>query len=950
MSHKMEVDKTSYDEVTQMIAQMGQYSELEGKFKDLIDKNAFSRMIQYCRSTDMHEVIGDEQLDIFCQLPDDKSTVRISLLGKSNISSYCKTNQLPADVVVISKKQLKQVILSDLKVKIDLKDEVPLDEFAKQELISKLPQLNKGYRYKKRFSYEDKNVRYDFTILKTSSSQPTFLCHKGFVTSGVTNAKDTYEVEVEYIGTKQAVKKRGRLSKANVSDGASDFLHALVVMYMTFKGESHYVSAKMKDEALRSYIQLVFGSFDPKQLETAPRSYFAAPQPVTLERKHLYAPDLGVISILEKYTVTEKADGERALLYVHSDGKCFFIDSRLNIKYTGVKLNNLVNTLLDGELITRDVLGNKINMFGVFDVYFHNSQDVRGTPLVPNRVSIMQDISKRFKKKFEDDAGMHFFAKRFLHEGDILQNAKSILDGAAAFPYKIDGLIFTPANLGVGAVYENQPIPAVFGTWDRVFKYKPPEENTIDFLVKFGMPRAEGLSLKKELELYVGFNPQHWTRITPWDYINKNTKVREGYIEKRFEPSDNVNASSAFVDTDADRILRCQNGDEILDNTIVEFAWIDDAWAPMRVRYDKTELYRKQGISRTANDMKSAISIWRTILNPVTKEMITGHVKVPAPVIDDLDDDKYYFREIARDKMATKSMLDFHNYWIKNVCLIQKYKGKTLFDIACGKAGDLNKWVDAGYQKVLGIDYSRDNIENPMDGAYARTLKKFARRKYMPKYLYLTLDGGQVLNEQYFDMLKDENDKKIARGVWGYGKQDKLLGDFYGFVPKQGFDVVSCQFAIHYFFENDAKLSNFVKNVATNLTNGGYFIGTCLDSKRLEREFEQKGNELKGVNKDGRVIWNIRRIDQTQIDVYMESIGKRMREYLVDFDKLTSMFKKYDIELVSPITSFETEWRKLQNDKTVEQEIKDRILKMSVPEQDYSFMNVYFVFKKNTGT
>ena len=60
-------------------------------------------------------------------------------------------------------------------------------------------------------------------------------------------------------------------------------------------------------------------------------------------------------------------------------------------------------------------------------------------------------------------------------------------------------------------------------------------------------------------------------------------------------------------------------------------------------------------------------------------------------------------------------MMDFHNHWIKRKCLIEKYKGDMLFDIACGKAGDLYKWIDAGIKKVIGIDYSIDNIENPMD-------------------------------------------------------------------------------------------------------------------------------------------------------------------------------------------------------------------------------------------
>ena len=54
------------------------------------------------------------------------------------------------------------------------------------------------------------------------------------------------------------------------------------------------------------------------------------------------------------------------------------------------------------------------------------------------------------------------------------------------------------------------------------------------------------------------------------------------------------------------------------------------------------------------------------------------------------------------------------------------------------------------------------------------------------------------------------------------------------YIPeKHMFDVVSSQFAIHYFFENKTSLGNFLQNVSDNLKTGGYFIGTCFDGKRV---------------------------------------------------------------------------------------------------------------------
>ena len=51
------------------------------------------------------------------------------------------------------------------------------------------------------------------------------------------------------------------------------------------------------------------------------------------------------------------------------------------------------------------------------------------------------------------------------------------------FEYETDGLIFTPANTGVGSNKIGESLPPTKMTWENSFKWKPPEFNTIDFLV-----------------------------------------------------------------------------------------------------------------------------------------------------------------------------------------------------------------------------------------------------------------------------------------------------------------------------------------------------------------------------------------------------------------------------------------------------------------------------------
>ena len=55
-----------------------------------------------------------------------------------------------------------------------------------------------------------------------------------------------------------------------------------------------------------------------------------------------------------------------------------------------------------------------------------------------------------------------------------------------------------------------------------------------------------------------------------------------------------------------------------------------------------------------------------------------------------------------------------------------------------------------------------------------------------------------------------------------------------------GFDISSCQFAIHYMFENKHTFYNFMRNVAECTREGGYFIGTCYDGKTIFNKLKQK--------------------------------------------------------------------------------------------------------------
>ena len=191
------------------------------------------------------------------------------------------------------------------------------------------------------------------------------------------------------------------------------------------------------------------------------------------------------------------------------------------------------------------------------------------------------------------------------------------------------------------------------------------------------------------------------------------------------------------------------------------------------------------------------------------------------------------------------------------------------------------------------------------------------------------------------------------------------------------FDVISCQFAIHYFFESIETLENFCWNVNERLATNGYFMGAALDGYLVNKAFdEDETSLLKGVVNE-KVLWQIeKRYDAFEtnssgfenigkkVDVYMETINKVIPEYLVDFGLLERMLGKYNIKLVDiknedairfPINSstgsFQMLWKtmEMESAKAGSKNNTFASMKRMSPEvKRYSFLNRWFVFKKYT--
>jgi len=238
--------------------------------------------------------------------------------------------------------------------------------------------------------------------------------------------------------------------------------------------------------------------------------HFIGPCSYTLQIQNIqpFDPDSKVPNIRLNYSVTEKADGHRKLLFVAPrTGHIYLIDTNMNFQFTGaVSLNTkLHNTLLDGEHILHNKNGDFINLFLVFDVYFVHKADIRSRLFFPInedevltnfRLPLMESVVKNLQLKCVSGGAdslppIRIETKKF----EIASSSKSIFDCCALilrkaaehqFEYHTDGLIFTPIDFGVGSVERNDPTsagPLYKATWEYSFKWKPAHMNTIDFLV-----------------------------------------------------------------------------------------------------------------------------------------------------------------------------------------------------------------------------------------------------------------------------------------------------------------------------------------------------------------------------------------------------------------------------------------------------------------------------------
>lgn len=925
-------------------------------------ENEFNNFTSILRNN-YKETIKEEILEV-------KKGLTVLTINKiSGILNYCSNNDFKTTNHIWENNEIIQKeVINDL-FDIDLEFEIYNRSVIEPPVL--WDNEKKKFKYMKEFNYDFNNgIIAIARIIKTSDDEFETL-KKSKILSSIQN----YEFSLIINDTKHLIT-------------------SIILVIKSLFMSNIILTKKQQSNVLNEYYKLIKKDMQiPSYYKDIP---LLCPKPITLEKHNLVNPDeYGAISILKDYAVTEKADGERILMYINNEGNVYLIDNSLRVEDSGIKARKEIhNSLIDGEYIRCDkrIDDIKKNIYAAFDIYYINNNSTMSLPLIDGRNTELAKVIKGLDvKKSNFD---FVIMKNHYNSGDVINDCREILNNSHKYPYEIDGLIFTPAKLAVYSYYPSLPVPITPNmTWDRLFKWKPPEQNTIDFLIKFVEEvNIDGIRYKK-VGLYVGFNPLISKEITideglklRYDknyskakFIEEKEKRKNGedYIPILFKPVIyyHPDVEYAFIKIDSKGDIKTEDNNKILNDTIVEFRYdvINKRWCPLRIRFDKTNLYKKGIFGKTANSLIVAISIWRSIHNPISQELITGSKSLfERDIINEVKkldaDDIYYTRGIPRKSLLSYNMVTFHNLVVAEFLYSKPKNKNSLLELACGQASALSRWISEGYNFIFGIDYAKDNIYKPLDGSYARVLNEYTRfnkvksteKGFFPNIAFAVGDCSLDIKTGIAGI--DEESKELLKLV--LNNNYKTNKSHYKYIVGKGankFDVVSCMFAIHYFFESEEKLEGFLNNVATNIKTNGLFICTFMDGDIVEKELGLKGiveGRMNFGNNNTTVIWAIikRFLNEDdnynkRIDVYIENTRKLIPEYLVKFDFLIEKAREFGLELVESELFSQTFNKYKENiNKNVNKQssIDKSILELDKEEiqKKFSFFNRWAIFKK----
>ena len=800
---------------------------------------------------------------------------------------------------------------------------------------------NISFRYKQRLSLilednKDYKISIDCTQVKMSKSITYLL-----------NQNDSYELEIDLTVKNLKNTMSGEKKIKNI------FTDNIINLIKVINSSYYIISKTEKEEVEKNYKKLL----DTKN--------FYSMNVVSLETNNI------VDDLIINYSVTDKADGESSQLFIFNN-KVYLVSRNFEIQYTNIDIKDKSynNTILDGELI---YLKNKTYLYTSFDILYYKGKDTRKENLLTKRLELLDDIiinilNKDFKiskykgeytidnilkhydkslniyltdiNKLTNNGNKYNFTRKYymisfgLSNNEIFKYSSLMWNKYKEgmlniWEYELDGMVYTPLNQIYTANISEQKY--------KIYKWKPPELNSIDFYIKFKREKNKIINafdnsvedsihdkVYRICELYVG---QSYNNVEVPVYFKRYLGLHECKLY--------VNKNNVVIDID-NKLIQ--------DNTIVEFYYdknIKDEknrWIPIRTRYDKTQ-YMLKNKARYGNYKTVADGIWNSIQENNTIEVINNlsnnslYEKTLLGLKSKID-----VHQLTKQKATTKgyytkitkigeSFRAFNNFIKDNLilsyCSKKIVNGKevkmNVLDLGIGVGGDLMKMYHAKIGFLLGIDYDYYGIYSAANGAISRYTNN--RKKYPghPKMDFSQASASIELNmedqAQQFKNITVDNKKTLEKY---FGKSKDELSNYK-------FDVFNCQFVIHYMFEKEDYVLNYCKNIVNYLNKDGYLIITTSIGTKLHELFKKGDGIIESY--------------------YTTENGKKelFFRYTAQYDYKNDNIKQYGLAYTAYLS-----WINHENETYTEYIVNEELLKdtlikngnMTLVEED-SFYNIY---------
>jgi hypothetical protein len=281
--------------------------------------------------------------------------------------------------------------------------------------------------------------------------------------------------------------------------------------------------------------------------------------------------------------------------------------------------------LLNGEYMASTQRTSEVGFIGIYDCYICDDVYIMTSALDAQRIPSMRRLVNRIPPASPSDNGLYLsvFAKQFwttdelsIHEASnkiwSAYRQNQLMDGRS---YHLDGLIYTPSNTPVGFNAKQEFYEPNYGrTWAMNIKWKPAEENTIDFYVTFEKEtlasyNGQTVMVDKIYEKVVQSNGAN-TVIRYKKAHFYNGKTERGVLQpEEFRPSSEkyntrgnyeVHLPVTFDAYTGREECMSHDGRRIENDSVIEVGYMNtdsiqyaERWYVLRTRYDKTQQYKR---------------------------------------------------------------------------------------------------------------------------------------------------------------------------------------------------------------------------------------------------------------------------------------------------------------------------------------------------------------------